>query len=170
MPINVVLFEPEIPQNTGNIIRTCVATNTKLHLIEPLGFDLYKKDVKRSTANHLEGLNYQTYCNYEEFVKLNEGEYFFITRYATKNPNEFKFDDYSKNIYLIFGKESSGLPYELLKDHLEQCIRIPMSAQARSLNLSNCVAIMVYDLLKQFDYESLSLFEVQKGKDFLNNI
>ena len=169
MPINVVLYEPEIPQNTGNIIRTCVATNTKLHLIEPLGFDLHKKDVRRSTANHLEGLNYQVYSNYDEFVKENEGEYYFLTRYGKKAHSSFDYSDTTKNIYLIFGKESSGIPYDILRDHLDTCLRIPMSKEARSLNLSNCVSILVYEVLRQQDYEGLSFVEVQKGEDFLEN-
>ncbi|MDR1782042.1 MAG: tRNA (cytidine(34)-2'-O)-methyltransferase [Bacilli bacterium] len=167
MSLHVVLYEPEIPPNTGNIIRTCVATNTKLHLIEPLGFDLYKSDVKRSTANHLEGLDYTLYPNFETFKKNNHGNFYYITRYGQKTPKDFKFEDVNEEVYLIFGKESSGIPYDILKDNLSSCIRIPMVATARSLNLSNCVALMVYDVLKQWDYPNLSIYEVQKGKDFL---
>ena len=170
MALNVVLYEPEIPPNTGNIIRTCVATNTKLHLIEPLGFDLYKNDVKRSTANHLEGLNYSLYANFADFKTKNEGVYYYITRYGKKTPKDFTFPKKNENVFLIFGKESKGLPYDLLHDNLEYCIRIPMVASARSLNLSNCVALMVYDILKQWDYPDLSCYEVQKGKDFLDKI
>ncbi|MEG0283623.1 MAG: tRNA (cytidine(34)-2'-O)-methyltransferase [Erysipelotrichales bacterium] len=167
MPINVVLYEPEIPQNTGNIIRTCTATNTKLHLIEPLGFDLHKKDVRRSTANHLEGLDYATYSNWDEFKKANQGSYFFLTRYGKKAHSSFDFSNVKEDIYLIFGKESAGIPYEILKDNLDTCLRIPMAASARSLNLSNCVSILVYEALRQQDFEGLSFVEVQKGEDFL---
>lgn len=167
MPINVVLYEPEIPQNTGNIIRTCVATNTKLHLIEPLGFDLHKKDVRRSTAAHLEGLNYQVYSNWEEFKSLNDGVYYYLTRYGKKAHSSFNFSNENANIYLIFGKESSGIPYDILKADLDHCLRIPMSANARSLNLSNCVSILVYEALRQQDYPGLSFVEVQKGENFL---
>ncbi|MDL2211586.1 tRNA (cytidine(34)-2'-O)-methyltransferase [Erysipelotrichaceae bacterium OttesenSCG-928-M19] len=168
MALNVVLYEPEIPQNTGNIIRTCVATNTKLHLIEPLGFDLYKKDVRRSTANHLEGLNYQVYPDYDTFVKENHGSYYYLTRYGKKAHSEFNFSNTTEEIYFIFGKESSGIPYEILKAHLDHCLRIPMAKSARSLNLSNCVSIIIYEALRQQDYPDLSLVEVQKGADFLN--
>jgi tRNA (cytidine/uridine-2'-O-)-methyltransferase len=170
MPIHVVLYEPEIPQNTGNIIRTCVATNTKLHLIEPLGFDLHKKDVRRSTANHLEGLDYTTYPNWDDFIsKNNEGEYFYLTRYGKKTHTEFDLSGMDKNIYLIFGKESSGIPHKLLKENLDHCLRIPMAAQARSLNLSNCVSILLYEALRQQDYPNLSNVEVQKGANFLED-
>lgn len=170
MPIHVVLYEPEIPQNTGNIIRTCVATHTKLHLIEPLGFDLHKKDVRRSTANHLEGLDYTTYPHWAAFInKNNDGEFFYVTRYGKKAHTDFDLSDCAKNIYLIFGKESSGIPYDLLKENLDHCLRIPMATQARSLNLSNCVSIMVYEALRQQDYPDLSYVEVQKGANFLED-
>lgn len=170
MSLNVVLYEPEIPQNTGNIIRTCVATNTKLHLIEPLGFDLHKKDVKRSTAAHLEGLDYQVYPNFEEFVRQNPGDYYFLTRYGKKAHSNFDFTNRNKDIYLIFGKESTGIPYNILKDNLDHCLRIPMSPNARSLNISNCVSILVYEVLRQQDYPDLSFVEVQKGANFLDDI
>lgn len=169
MPLNVVLYEPEIPQNTGNIIRTCVATNTKLHLIEPLGFDLYKKDVRRSTASHLEGLDYEVYQNFEAFVLKNPGDYFYLTRYGKKAHSDFDFSAIDSDIYLIFGKESAGIPYDILKDNLDKCLRIPMSSNARSLNLSNCVSILVYEALRQQNYHGLSFVEIQKGEDFLSN-
>lgn len=167
MPINVVLYEPEIPQNTGNIIRTCVATNTKLHLIEPLGFDLHKKDVRRSTASHLEGLNYELYSDFNDFKQKNEGSYYFLTRYGKIAHSKPNYSNPKENIYLIFGKESSGIPYDILKDNLDKCFRIPMVETARSLNLSNCVAICVYEALRQQEFENLSFVEVQKGSDFL---
>lgn len=167
MPINVVLYEPEIPQNTGNIMRTCTATDTKLHLIEPLGFSLDKKDVKRSAAAHLEGLNYQVYPNFETFKKSNPGQYYYITRYGQETYSKFDFSDSDEEIYFIFGKESKGIPYELLKDNFDSCLRIPMSEKARSLNLSNCVAIIIYEALSQQDFPGLSDVEVQKGADFL---
>lgn len=168
MKINVVLYEPEIPQNTGNIIRTCVATNVKLHLIEPLGFDLYKKDVKRSTANHLEGLEYQVYKNFDEFLLLNNNPLmFFSTRYANKAHSAIDYSSIDKNIYLVFGKESTGIPYDILHNNLSNTFRLPMAKNARSLNLSNCVAIVVYEVLRQLNYPNLSFEEVQKGADFL---
>lgn len=167
MPINVVLYEPEIPQNTGNIIRTCVATNTKLHLIEPLGFDLNKKDVRRSTASHLEGLDYVLYSNWEDFLKTNTGVIYYITRYGNNTHSDLDLKDYNEQIYFVFGKESSGIPVNILKDNLNTCFRIPMTPNARSLNLSNCVALVVYEALRQQDYPNLSKVEVQKGADFL---
>ena len=168
MKINVVLYEPEIPQNTGNIIRTSVATNTKLHLIEPLGFDLYKKDVKRSTANHLEGLEFEVYPNFNDFLeKNNNPRMFFSTRYAHKPHTAFNYQEVEDDIFLVFGKESSGIPYDILHDYLEDTFRLPMAINARSLNLSNCVAIVVYEVLRQLDYPNLSMEEVQKGADYL---
>jgi len=169
MPVHVVLFEPEIPQNTGNIIRTCVATNTKLHLIEPLGFDLHKKDIKRSTTNHLEYVDYSVYPDFEDFESKNQGEYFYLTRYGKKPHSGFDFSCTDKNIYLIFGKESTGIPYDRLKNHLDRCFRIPMTDKARSLNLSNCVSIVVYEVMRQQGYPGLFLHEVQKGEDFLES-
>ena len=169
MPVHVVLFEPEIPQNTGNIIRTCVAANVTLHLIEPLGFDLFKKDIKRSTTNHLEYVNYFLYPNYEDFESKNPGEYFFLTRYGKKPHSGFDFSCADENIYLIFGRESTGIPYGLLAKHMDRCFRIPMTDKARSLNLSNCVSIAVYEVLRQQVYPGLFLHEVQKGEDFLES-
>jgi len=169
MPVHVVLFEPEIPQNTGNIIRTCVAANTKLHLIEPLGFDLHKKDIKRSTTNHLEYVDYSVYPDFEDFESKNQGEYFYLTRYGKKPHSGFDFSCPDKNIYLIFGKESTGIPYDRLKNHLDRCFRIPMTDKARSLNLSNCVSIVVYEVMRQQGYPGLFLHEVQKGEDFLES-
>ena len=104
--INIVLYEPEIPQNTGNIMRTCVATNCKLHLIEPLGFNLNEKTVKRCGVNYIDKLEYKVYKNFEEFLSQNEGEYYFFTRYGKKPHTDFDFTKTDKNIYLIFGKES----------------------------------------------------------------
>jgi len=169
MPVHVVLFEPEIPQNTGNIIRTCVAANTKLHLIEPLGFDLHKKDIKRSTTNHLEYVDYSVYPDFEDFESKNQGEYFYLTRYGKKPHSGFDFSCPDKNIYLIFGKESTGISYDRLKNHLDRCFRIPMTDKARSLNLSNCVSIVVYEVMRQQGYPGLFLHEVQKGEDFLES-
>lgn len=169
MSVHVVLYEPEIPQNTGNIIRTCVAANTKLHLIEPLGFDLHKKVVKRSTTNHLEYADIAVYPNIDDFKSKNPGEYFYLTRYGKKPHSSFDFAAVKGDIYLIFGKESTGIPYERLRDHLDRCFRIPMSDKCRSLNLSNSVSIVVYEVMRQLDYPDLSLHEVQKGEDFLES-
>jgi len=168
--INVVLFEPEIPQNTGNIMRTCVGVGAKLHLIKPLGFSLDEKSIKRSGANYIDKLNYEVYENFEDFKSKNEGTYYFFTRYGKKPHSDFDYSNKDENIYLIFGKESSGIDKKILKDNLDYCMRIPMTEDLRSLNLSNCVAIVVYEVLRQQDYRNLIRHEVQKGENFLEDL
>ena len=165
--INVVLFEPEIPQNTGNIMRTCAGTNVKLHLIKPLGFSLDEKQIKRSGVNYIEHCDYKVYENFEDFVSKNAGEYYYLTRYGNKVHTEFDFSNVEANIYLIFGKESTGIPKEILKNDLDRCMRIPMTDNIRALNLSNSVAIMIYEVLRQQDYKGLLRYDTFKGKDFL---
>lgn len=167
MPIHIVLYSPEIPQNTGNIMRTCAATDTTLHLIEPLGFSLDEKYVKRSSANNLEKVDFHVYEDWNAFTDKNKGEYVFLTRYGKRPPSEHDFGDPSKDYYLIFGRESTGIPKEILKDHLDNCYRLPMRADVRSLNLSNTVAIVVYEALRQQNYSTLSKVEVIKGEDFI---
>lgn len=168
--LNIVLFEPEIPGNTGNIMRTCAGTNAKLHLIEPLGFSLSDNYIKRSGANYIEDCDYSLYDNFDDFFNKNpDGEYYFLTRYGKKPHTSFDYSDSSKNIYLIFGKESTGIPKEILKGHLDNCMRIPMNDKIRSLNLSNTVAIMLYEVLRQQDYPNLLTKEPFKGEDYLDN-
>lgn len=168
--VNIVLFEPEIPQNTGNIMRTCVATGTKLHLIKPLGFSLEEKSIKRSGANYIDKLNYKVYENYEEFTKENPGTYYYFTRYGQKPHSDFNYTNKEENIYLIFGKESTGIDKKILKNNLDKCIRIPTLSDVRSLNLSNCVAIALYEVLRQQEYNDLLKYEPHKGKNFLENL
>ncbi len=165
--INVVLYEPEIPQNTGNIIRTCVAVGAKLHFIYPLGFALGSHIVKRSGVNYDPKLVYETYDDWDDFLSKNSGEFYYFTRYGKKPHSDFDYSDKSKNIYLIFGKESTGIPKEILKGNLDRCVRIPASSDVRALNLSNCVAIGVYEVMRQQDYPNLSKTEVQKGEGYL---
>lgn len=164
--INIVLYEPEIPGNTGNIMRTCVATKSKLHLIEPLGFKMDEASIKRSGVNYIEYCDYTIYPNFEDFVSKNKGEYYFVTRYGHKPHSEFKYDA-SKNIYLIFGKESTGIPKEILSKNLDRCMRIPMTDKTRALNLSNCVALVLYEALRQNNYLDLLRDDPFKGKDYL---
>ncbi len=165
--INIVLYQPEIPGNTGNIMRTCAATNSKLHLIKPLGFSLEEKYLKRSAVNYIDKVNYQVYENFDDFLSQNKGEFYFLTRYGKKPHTSFDYSDTSKNIYLFFGKESTGIPKEILRKYLDRCMRIPSTDNVRSLNLSNCVAIMVYEVLRQQDFPNLLRKEPFKGEDWL---
>jgi tRNA (cytidine/uridine-2'-O-)-methyltransferase len=167
--IHVVLYQPEIPQNTGNIMRTCAATNTQLHLIKPLGFALDEKSVRRSGMDYREIIEPKVYEDYEHFVSMNKGTYFFITRYGKKAPTNVDFIECKDDIYLFFGRESTGIPKDILRPHIETCLRLPMVENARSLNLSNTVAIVVYEVLRQLDYPGLSKVEVIKGEDWLEH-
>lgn len=163
--INIVLFEPEIPQNTGNIMRTCVATKATLHLIKPLGFKVDDKSLRRSGVNYIDKLKWYVYENYEDFISKNkDGKFYFLTRYGHKPPTEFDFSNTEENIYFVFGKESTGIPKDILKPHIANCIRLPMSADVRALNLSNTVAIMVYEALRQQNYPNLYFDEPHKSK------
>ena len=165
---NIVLYEPEIPQNTGNIMRTCVATNTKLHLIKPLGFVLDDSHLKRSGVNYIVKLEYEIYENFDDFKSKNHGQYYFFTRYGRKPHTDFDFSNKkNENIYLIFGKESTGIPKEILKNDLDRCMRIPMTSNVRALNVSNSVAIAIYEVLRQQDYNDLLREEPHKGADWL---
>ena len=165
--LNVVLFEPEIPGNTGNIMRTCVATNTKLHLIKPLGFSLDEKYIKRSGVNYITHCNYELYEDIEDFFSKNKGTYYFLTRYGKKPHTSFDYSNKKENIYFFFGKESTGIPPKILKPYLDNCMRMPMTNNVRSLNLSNTVAIMIYEALRQQDYRDLLFVEPHKSEDFI---
>lgn len=174
--LNIVLYEPEIPGNTGNIMRTCVATHTKLHLIEPLGFSMDEKYIKRSGVNYIDNCEYQIYKNWDEFLSLNKGSFYYYTRYGHVPHSDYKYDDESNNnedIYLVFGKESTGIPASLLKDKLDRCARIPMTDKVRALNLSNCVALVLYEALRQREYEDLLRSEPDdeghKGDHFIED-
>jgi tRNA (cytidine/uridine-2'-O-)-methyltransferase len=153
--LNIVLVEPEIPQNTGNIARTCAATGTRLHIIEPMGFKIDDKKLKRAGLDYWHLLDITYYKNLEDFFEKNpNGQYRFFT---TKAQNRYADVEYGDNVYLFFGKETKGLPEELLFKHPDECVRIPMinDSSARSLNLSNSVAIAVYEVLRQWDYPDL---------------
>ena len=165
--INVVLFEPEIPENTGNIMRTCAGTGAKLHLIRPLGFALSESVIKRSAVNYMDKVDYTLYDDFDDFLSKNKGDFYFFTRYGKKAHSEFDFSDKGKNIYLIFGKESTGIPKEILRNYLSRCIRIPCTDNIRCLNVSNCVAIGVYEVLRQQNYLDLCRKEPFKGEDWL---
>lgn len=148
-------------------MRTCAGTGTKLHLIKPFGFLLDEKKIKRAGVNYIEHCDYKVYDNYEDFISQNEGEFYYLTRYGNKPHSSVDFSDTNKNIYLIFGKESTGIPKSILKDHLDRCLRIPTNDHIRALNLSNCAALVLYEVLRQQDYPNLLREEPFKGKDYL---
>ena len=167
--LNIVLYEPEIPQNTGNIMRTCAATNTKLHLIRPLGFVINDKYLKRCGVNYIDNCDYEIYDDINEFYSKNKGTYYFLTRYGHKAPSSFDFSNTEENIYFILGKESTGIPPKLMKDKIENCIRLPMTDKVRALNVSNTAAIIIYEALRQQNYNGLLFDEPHKSIDFIEN-
>lgn len=152
--IGIVLLEPEIPQNTGNIARTCAATGASLHLIEPMGFTVTDAKLKRAGLDYWDKLDITYYKNIEDFYERTAGgEYFY---FSTKAPRVYTEITYpAQNCYLIFGKESAGIPESILKKNLDRCVRIPMRENLRSLNLSNSAAIAVYEVLRQSNFENL---------------
>ena len=153
--LNIVLYEPEIPYNTGNIGRTCVATGTRLHLIEPLGFHLTEKAIKRAGMDYWDQLDVTRYVNYEDFLEKNPGAKIYMA--TTKGQNVYTEVSYEEDCYIMFGKESAGIPEEILRDNQETCVRIPMFGETRSLNLSNSVAIILYEAFRQHDFAHLKL-------------
>jgi len=153
--IHIVLYEPEIPQNTGNISRTCAVTGCHLHLIEPLGFELSERSIRRAGLDYWKYLSVTTYPDWESFKKQNEGEFYYCSTKGQRCHSEVSYPE-NRDIYLVFGKESHGLPEPLLKDNYERCIRIPMLGHVRSLNLSNAVAVVTYEVLRQLGYPDLS--------------
>lgn len=153
--LNIVLHEPEIPANTGNIGRTCVATGTRLHLIEPLGFSLSEKAIKRAGMDYWKDLDVTTYLDYEEFLRKNPGAKIYYA--TTKGLQTYTDVQYEEDCFIMFGKESAGIPEEILVDHKEDCVRIPMVGDIRSLNLGNSVAIVLYEALRQNGFAGMNL-------------
>ena len=153
--LNVALIEPEIPQNTGNIARTCAATGARLHLVGPMGFEITEKRVRRAGLDYWDKLDITYYENTAAFFEKNKGAQFFY--FSTKARNVHSDMRYPNGCFLVFGKETKGLPEELLKANEERCVRLPMRGIIRSLNLSNSVAVGVYEVLRQWDYPALSL-------------
>ena len=153
--LNIVLYEPEIPANTGNIGRTCVATDTRLHLIEPLGFSLAEKQLKRAGMDYWKDLDVTTYVNWQDFCDRNPGAKIYYA--TTKGRHVYSDVSYEPDCYIMFGKESAGIPEEILVEYEENCIRIPMLPAIRSLNLSNSVAIVLYEALRQNGFETMQL-------------
>ena len=152
--LNIVLYEPEIPANTGNIGRTCVATNTRLHLIEPLGFRLDEKSLKRAGMDYWKDLDVTTYIDYQDFLEKNPNAKIYMA--TTKASNVYTEVAYEPDAYIMFGKESAGIPEEILVHHKKDSIRIPMVGDIRSLNLGNSVAIVLYEALRQNDFPGLT--------------
>lgn len=153
--MNIVLYEPEIPANTGNIGRTCVATGSRLHLIEPLGFRLDEKSLKRAGMDYWKDLDVTTYINFEEFLEKNPGAKIYMA--TTKAPRLYTDVSYEPDCYIMFGKESAGIPEEILVENQETAIRIPMIGEIRSLNLSNSVAVALYEALRQNQFAGMRL-------------
>lgn len=153
--MNIILLEPEIPANTGNIGRTCVATNTKLHLIEPMGFRLSEKHLKRAGMDYWKSVDLAVYDNYQEFLEENNNpKIYMATTKAVKSYTEVK---YESDCYIMFGKESAGIPEEILLSNKENCIRIPMVGDIRSLNLGNSAAIILYEALRQNNFQGMNI-------------
>ena len=153
--MNIILHQPEIPQNTGNIGRTCVATGTKLHLIEPLGFRLDEKAIKRAGMDYWQHLEVHRYINFEEFLEKNPGAKIWMA--TTKAKHTYSDVTFGENDFIMFGKESAGIPEEILVNYEDTCIRIPMLPKIRSLNLSNSVAIVLYEALRQTGFASMQM-------------
>lgn len=151
--MNIVLFEPEIPQNTGNIGRTCVATGTKLHLIGPMGFKIDEKSVKRAGMDYWKDLDVTEYDGWEDFCEKNpKAKVYYAT---TKAKHKYTDVSFEEDCYIMFGKESAGIPEEILVDNPDTCVRIPMNSDIRSLNLSNSVAIVLYEALRQQNFKGM---------------
>ena len=160
--LHIVLYQPEIPENTGNIARTCVAFNAHLHLIRPYGFFLTDKNLKRSSVTYWDKVKLHEYDCYEDFVKANKidskSQIYYITRYGKHTSAEIKYD-LKQEVYLMFGKESTGIDKQILKNNLSKTIRIPTTNNVRALNLSNCVAMLAYEYVKKTNFDGLELKE-----------
>ncbi len=163
---HIVLINPAIPQNTGNIMRTAVATESVLHIIKPMSFTLDDKKMKRAGLDYIDKLDLRVHESFEDFLEQADGDFHFFTRYSNLCYSDQSYVS-DRDQYIFFGHEHNGIPKEILVDYLDRCVRIPMSEKARSLNLSNCVALGIYEVLRQQDFNDLSKVEVQKGEDFL---
>ena len=162
--LNIVLHQPEIPSNTGNIGRTCVATGTRLHLIEPLGFSLSEKALKRAGMDYWKNLDVTVYEDYEDFLKKNPGAKIYYA--TTKAPNVYTDVTYEPDCYIMFGRESGGIPADILVNNQETCVRIPMNPEIRSLNLANSAAVVLYEALRQNNFEGMELQGHLRGYDW----
>lgn len=156
MALHVVLYQPEIPANTGNIARSCAATNTTLHLIRPLGFSTDDKMLKRAGLDYWEFVNVAFHDSLDELSeKYPDGEFFYLTKFGEQPHTAFDYSDAEKDYFFIFGRETTGLPKDVIKANMERCLRIPMTDDVRSLNLANTAAVLIYEVLRQQNYPSL---------------
>lgn len=156
MALHVVLYQPEIPANTGNIARTCAATDTILHLIRPLGFSTDDKMLRRAGLDYWQFVTIHYYDSLEEFFEKNEGgQFFYLTKFGEKPHSTFDYSDPDADYYFMFGRETTGLPKDLIEQNKENCLRVPMNDNVRSLNLSNTAAILVYEALRQQNFRNL---------------
>ncbi|MCQ2814773.1 MAG: tRNA (cytidine(34)-2'-O)-methyltransferase [Bacilli bacterium] len=168
--IHIVLFQPEKPQNTGNIMRTCVAVNAHLDIIGPISFSIDSKDLKRVGMDYIDNLKFSYFNDLDSFYKeYPNADIYYVTRYSKNVYSNFDFSNTINDIFVMFGRESTGIPHDMLRANSEKCARLPMVPEARSLNLSNCVAIVVYEILRQQKFNDLSTAEAIKGEDFLDN-
>nr|WP_285842857.1 tRNA (uridine(34)/cytosine(34)/5-carboxymethylaminomethyluridine(34)-2'-O)-methyltransferase TrmL [Metabacillus litoralis] len=158
LALHVVLYQPEIPANTGNIARSCAATNTTLHLIRPLGFSTDDKMLKRAGLDYWEFVNVVYHDSLDElFEKYKSGEFFFLTKFGQQPHTTFDYSDLNKDYFFVFGRETTGLPKDLIQSNMDKCLRLPMTEHVRSLNLSNTAAILIYEALRQQNYPGLML-------------
>lgn len=161
--IHIILYHPEIPANTGNILRTAMATNSRVHIIGPIPFSMSDKALERAGMDYLKDAKYDYYDSYEEFnEKFKDKKIYYVTKYGANIYDEVDFSDLLEDVYVMFGRESTGIDKEILSAHKETTLRIPMISTARSLNLSNSVAIIVYDILRQKKYPGLASFDMIK--------
>jgi tRNA (cytidine/uridine-2'-O-)-methyltransferase len=167
--VNIILFQPEKPANVGNIIRACQNFHANLIIITPITFSMAEKDLKRAGLDYIQNVNITT-IDYSTFLQNYDlNNIFYITRYGKKTPDVFNFSNTNQDYYVMFGRESTGIPKDLLAKNLDKCVRIPMLKDSRSINLSNAVAIMLYEISRQQDYHQLSKTETIKGEDYLLN-
>ncbi|MGL4952336.1 MAG: tRNA (cytidine(34)-2'-O)-methyltransferase [Culicoidibacterales bacterium] len=176
MAINIVMYQPEIPPNTGNIMRTCAATGVKLHLIHPLGFSLDEKHMRRAAMDYYQFVKYEEYLSIEEFFEKNAGgTFYFLTRYGQKPYSSFDYSNGDEEIYFIFGSESKGIPKEILRPYFDTCLRIPMNGNVRSLNVANCATVLLFEALRQQNFPGLLNEEPAaddkgfRGKDWITS-
>ena len=168
--VGIILYRPEKPGNVGNFIRTCMASEAKLFIIGPLTFSLTEKELQRAGMDYIKESDFVIYKDYDEFLKdFSDKNIYYVTRYSNKVYSSFDYSNIEEDIYFMFGRESTGIPHDILKENIDKTCRIPMTISARSLNLSNCVALVLYECLRQRKFYGLATYETIKGENFLEN-